>query len=121
MRSLVGLVVAATLALHGSARADEADDLATQGEELARRAEYAQAIEKFKAADRARPRALHACMIGLAYLRRQLWPQAEVFLARCRKRAVGTDTLPEWMADAEAQLTTQLASAPVTAVEIIVK
>ena len=118
MRFLVGAVV---LALAGSARADEADDLVAQGDDLARRAEYAQAIEKFKAADRVRPRATHACMIGLAYLRRQLWPQAEVFLARCRKRAVASDPLPEWMEDAEAQLAAQLKAAPVTAVEIVVQ
>jgi hypothetical protein len=109
------------LALAGTVRADEADDLVAQGDELARRAEYAQAIEKFKAADRARPRAMHACMIGLAYLRRQLWPQAEVFLSRCRKRAVASDPLPEWMEDAESQLAAQLKAAPVTAVEIVVQ
>lgn len=118
MRFLVGAVV---LALAGSAYADEADNLVAQGDDLARRAEYAQAIEKFKAADRARPRAMHACMIGLAYLRRQLWPQAEVFLSRCRKRAIASDPLPEWMDDAESQLAMQLKAAPVTAVEIVVQ
>lgn len=119
MKSCVGVAAAAMIVLaQGAARADEADDLVTQGDELARRAEYAQAIEKFKAADRLRPRASNACMIGLAYLRRQLWPQAEVFLARCRKRATASDPLPEWMEDAESQLAKGLAAAKVTELEL---
>jgi hypothetical protein len=119
MKRCVGIAVAATIMLAApAARADEADDLVTQGDDLARRAEYAQAIEKFKAADRLRPRASNACMIGLAYLRRQLWPQAEVFLGRCQKRASASDPLPEWMDDALAQLAKGLAGAKVTELEI---
>jgi len=119
MKALVGLaVMAAVVVPPRVAGADDVDDLVAQGDDLARRAEYAQAIDKFKAADLKRPRALHACMIGLAYLRRDHWPQAEVFLGRCRKRAVASDPLPDWMDDAESQLKARLAAAPVTAVEI---
>jgi hypothetical protein len=121
MRLSSGLVAFVTLISASAARADEADELVTQGQDFARRGEYARAIETFKAADRIQARASNACMIGLAYLRRNLYPQAEVFLARCRKRASEADPLPEWMTEAESQLSAQLASAPVTAVEIVVQ
>src|ERR1700733_8442606 len=87
-----------------SARADEVSDLEARGEQLAKSSEYTQAIAAFKAADLRRPRAVHACMIGLAYLRRELWPQAELFLASCEKRASPGDQPPGWIDAAEHQL-----------------
>jgi len=113
--ALVGVV----LALSSTARADDIDDLVTAGEALAKTAEYTRAIEMFKVADAKRPRAKHACLIGLAYTRRELWPQAELFLSLCRARATPDDPLPEWIDAAEASLTTKLAAihaAPITIV-----
>ncbi|MCX5742235.1 MAG: hypothetical protein NT062_07045 [Proteobacteria bacterium] len=110
------LVVAATPTW--ADEADEADDLVAQGNELARNRDFAQAIEKFKAADRARPRVQNICMIGLANLRRQHLAQAEVYLERCRSRVAADDPAPEWLADAEAQLAAQLAATDVAAVDI---
>src|SRR4029079_11617073 len=87
------LVLQATALL---AHADEVDDLEAKGEELAKQNEYTQAITVFKQADAKRPRAAHACMIGLAYMRREAWPQAELFLALCEKRAAPGDQPPDW-------------------------
>jgi hypothetical protein len=67
------LVIAAVARL---AHADDVADLEKRGQELAKQNEYTQAIDAFKRADRLAPRAAHACMIGLAYLRREMWPQA---------------------------------------------
>ncbi|MEO8699296.1 MAG: hypothetical protein ABI867_04605 [Kofleriaceae bacterium] len=116
--------VLALVVLLGSvrlARADDSERAATlrgRGDELARRGEYADAIAAFKAADRASPRAAHACLIALAYLRRSLWPQAELYLARCERRRTASDPIPEWIDDARAQLAAGLAAAPVTTVEV---
>jgi hypothetical protein len=75
------------------------------------------AIEAFKAADAKRPRAKHACLIALAYTRRELWAEAELFLSICRQRATASDPLPTWITTAEAELRDKLAlagAAPVT-------
>ena len=106
------------LAAASPARADEATDLVDQGNELARHRDYAPAIEKFKAADRLRPRAQNVCMIGLAYLRRQHLAQAEVYFGRCRARANAADPAPEWLTDAETALATQIASSELAAIDL---
>jgi hypothetical protein len=113
------LAILAVLARTASAD-DAADDLVAQGEEAARNGDYTRSIVMFKAADVRAPRALNACMIGLAYLRRELWPQAEVFFADCRRRSTAADALPEWLPDAEQQLATKLASLEVAPVQIVV-
>jgi hypothetical protein len=100
------------------ARADEVDDLEAKGQELAKQNEYTQAITVFKQADAKRPRAAHACMIGLAYMRREAWPQAELFLALCEKRAVPGDQPPDWIDEAEKQLAQKLSAAQIPAVTI---
>jgi hypothetical protein len=104
----------------GVARADDVDDLVARGEAYGKDGEWTKAIDAFKAADAQRPRAQHACLIGLAYTRRELWPQAELFLARCRQRATTDDPAPEWIADAEATLTQKLAGVNAVAVTITV-
>jgi hypothetical protein len=107
------------LVLHASvARADEVDDLVAKGEELAKQSEFTQAIATFKQADAKRPRAAHACMIGLAYMRREAWPQAELFLALCEKRALPGDQPPDWIDEAEKQLAQKLSAAQIPAVTI---
>jgi hypothetical protein len=118
-RVIALLVVLASSPAH--AEETEAQKLATQGEELARTGEYTRAIDAFKAADKIEKRARHACMIGLAYLRRELWPQAELFFETCKARASISDPLPDWFQDAIAQLVEKLAGTTVSAVTIRVK
>jgi hypothetical protein len=117
--SCAGVTIA--VALGSAARADGVDDLVARGQELAKQAEWSQAITLFKQADAQRPRAQHACMIGLAYTRRELWAQAELYFARCHQRASDTDPLPDWLGDAEAQLAAKLAGAGIEPVSIAVE
>jgi hypothetical protein len=101
-----------------SSRADDTADLVTRGQELAKQGAWSQAITAFKQADAAEPRAQNACFIGLAYLRRELWAQAELYFARCHDRAKAADPLPDWAAEAEAQLATKLRDENVAAITI---
>jgi hypothetical protein len=105
------------------ARADAAADaeaakLVAEGEELARKLEWSRAIERFKRADALVQRARHACLIGLAYHRRELFSQAEIFLALCHERATATDPEPAWLADTEQELNAKLTTLDVAAVDI---
>jgi hypothetical protein len=102
------------------ARADDIDDLVAKGQALAQQAEWTQAIAAFKQADAKRPRAANACMIGLAYTRRELWAQAELFFARCHERAKDGDPLPDWLGDAETQLAAKEAGAGAAAITLAV-
>ena len=116
------VVVAVAVALAaGSARADDVDDLVARGEELAKAGEWSRAIDAFKAADAVRPRAKHACLVGLAYTRRELWAEAELFLSICHQRATAADPLPEWIDEADRQLRDKLALAGAAAVTIDVQ
>jgi hypothetical protein len=103
-----------------AARADAVDDLVAKGEDHAKKSEYSLAIEAFKQADHERPRAKHACMIALAYTRRELWPQAEIFFDLCHQRATATDPLPTWIGAAEKQLADKLAQVTIAAVTVVV-
>jgi hypothetical protein len=100
------------------AHAETAANLAAHGEQLAKEGRLTEAIEAFKKADRIEPRARHACLIALAYIRRELWPQAEVFLTTCHDRASDDDPLPDWVPLADKQLVERLAQAQVAAVAI---
>lgn len=112
----------AWLALHATpARADEAQPHVDRGEELAREGRLTEAIQEFKRADAIEPRASNACLIALAYIRRELWPQAEVFLTTCHDRAKPSDPLPDWVALAEQQLANRLENAHVARVTILVE
>jgi tetratricopeptide (TPR) repeat protein len=95
-----------------AARAEPAEDLQAEGEQAAKAGNYAEAIDKFKAADRLEPRAIHACLISLAYTRRNLWPQAEIFRDKCHviATAIG-EQLPEWSAAADDQIEKAIAKA----------
>ncbi len=114
MRVLALVLVTAT----SVASADpSAPDLQAQGEQLAKDGRFSEAIDAFKAADKLQPTASHACLIALAYTRRELWSQAEIFLARCHERATPADPLPDWVPVAEQQIQERLATAnaaPVT-------
>ncbi|HEY5927937.1 MAG TPA: hypothetical protein VIV11_39895 [Kofleriaceae bacterium] len=111
-------IVTAGLLVAVPARADERDDLQAKGEQLAKDGRYGDAIDAFKAADRIQPRAIHACLIALAYTRRENWPQAEVFLSICNERASAGDPLPDWVPIANEQIKQRLAAANVAAVTI---
>ena len=96
--------------LAATASADVADSLSARGEQLAKVGRLSEAIVAFKEADAVSPRARHACLIGLAYLRRRAWSQAELFLSSCRERASATDPMPEWLDLVEQELRTELAA-----------
>jgi hypothetical protein len=115
------VVVIAVLLASSRARADDVDDLVAKGQELAKQSEWTQAIATFKQADAHRTRTLHACMIALAYTRRELWPQAELYFTRCHARANAADPLPDWAAEAEATLASKIAGAniPVLTISVV--
>jgi hypothetical protein len=95
-----------------------APELQAKGEDLAKQGHFTEAIDAFKQADKIEPSATHACLIALAYTRRELWPQAEVWLALCQVRANAKDPLPEWAAAEQDQINERLAAANVAPVEI---
>jgi hypothetical protein len=101
-----------------TASADDNADLVARGQDLARQGAWSQAITAFKQADAQQPRAQNACFIGLAYLRRELWAQAELYFAKCHERASAGDPLPDWAAQAEAQLATKLRDENVAAITL---
>ena len=104
-----------------SADGESAETFRARGEQLAKDGRYSEAIDAFKQAERLEPRARHACLIALAYTRRELWPQAEIFLDQCESRATAADPLPEWVPVAKQQLAERLAAVNVAAVEIKVE
>lgn len=92
-----------------------------RGEQLAKDGRYTEAIDAFKAAERIEPRARHSCLIALAYIRRELWPQAEIFLEQCESRATQADPVPEWVPTAKQQLAERLSTVNVAPVSIRVE
>ena len=118
---VIGTVAAVWLPLSMTAstvQADTAAERVAAGEQLAKEGRLTEAIESFKAADKLEQRAKHACLIALAYIRRELWPQAEIFMTRCHQRATAGDPVPDWAALAEKQMNERLSSAKVSAVHI---
>jgi hypothetical protein len=112
---VVSLVLAASVA-----RAETREELQGRGEERAKEGRYAEAIAAFKAADRIEERASHACLIALAYTRREMWPQAELFLALCHGRKKAGEVLPDWVPLADEQIRQRLSEASVSPVTIAV-
>ena len=102
----------------GVARADTAAELVTKGEVLAKDRRFSEAIDTFKAADKLEPRAHHACLIALAYTRRELWTQAEIWLAACQQRATADDPVPDWFDEVTQQIAERLATANAAAISI---
>jgi hypothetical protein len=107
--------------LSGVAHADSIDDLQASGEQLARDGRYGDAIAKFKEANHLEPRPIFACLIALAYTRKENWPQAELFLSQCRERQSAGTQLPDWVPEAENQIKEKLAAAGLVAVTISVR
>ncbi len=80
-------------------RAD-ADRLMNEGMALGRAGNNLEAIRRFRAAEALLPRFQDDCNIGLAWARLQQWARAELYLSRCRERAVAeraVDQLPAWV------------------------
>jgi hypothetical protein len=116
-----GLTVV-TAVLVGSAShasAETSAELQQRGEAYAADGRFSEAIDAFKAADRIEQTTGHACLIALAYERRELWPQAEMFLDLCNKRASIADPQPDWATSAVQLIRDRLANANVAAVEIL--
>ena len=113
------LVVAIVLATPAAVRAQPtAAELQAAGEQAAKQGEYDKAIDDFKKADRIEPKAAHACLIALAYARRNLWPQAEIFRTVCHARATASDPLPPWIGTADKQIDDAIASETLAAITI---
>ena len=112
----VAWIAAATTA-HAQPATPDAE-LVARGEELARSGEFSRAIVAFKQADKLHASAANACRIGLAYTRRELWSQAELFFARCKDRATAADPPPPWLAAAETALTAKLAEIDAAPIDV---
>jgi hypothetical protein len=117
VRWLGALVI---VGLAASAHAEPADDLRAEGEQLAKAGRYTEAIVAFKKSNALKPRATSSCLIGLAYTRRELWPQAEIMIDRCKRDANADDPPPEWLPALEKELAQRLATIGVAAVTISV-
>jgi hypothetical protein len=100
-----------------TAHAETRDELQARGEALGREGRWGEAIRAFKSADQLEHRPIHACLIALAYTRREAWPQAEVFLSRCLEPNSG-ETLPDWVPEAQKLIETRLKSEPLSEVTI---
>jgi hypothetical protein len=117
VRLRLGVVIAVVMVMAAvRAQADPIADDVTRGEELGRQGDWSRAIDAFKAADARAPRAKHACLIGLAYSRRELWAEAELFFALCEQRASPADPLPDWLPDAKQQLDAKLSASNASAI-----
>lgn len=95
--------------------------LQKQGEQLAKDGQFAEAIDAFKAADSYQPTTELACLIGLAYGRRNLYGQAELFFDLCHERAETGDRVPSWVAKVEAQFRERLETTKLARITIKVK
>jgi hypothetical protein len=120
VRRLVVVIAATCVAVPAFADPSESE-LQTRGQALAKDGRYTEAIDAFKAADKVALRASHACLIALAYTRRELWSQAELWLSTCHERVAPGDGLPEWAAELENTLRQRLATQNVAAIEIKVE
>lgn len=109
------------LGVSATAHASTPEELVVEGQQLAAAGEYTRAIQKFKEADAIEPTAEHACLIGLAYTRRELWSQAELFFDRCKERTKAGDPPPAWANEAIETLATKLSSTGIAAIDIRVE
>lgn len=115
------LLVTGACVLHTApAWADAAASLQKRGEQLAKDGQFGEAIDAFKAADAEAPTAERACLIALAYGRRNLYGQAELFFDLCHRRADAGEVMPSWVAGVEKQFRERLDGANLTPVTIVV-
>jgi hypothetical protein len=116
------IVIAGCCCLSTLASAEpNAPELQAQGEDLAKQGRFTEAIDAFKSADKIEQTATHACLIALAYTRRELWPQAEIWLSMCQIRANPKDPLPDWASTEQDQIDQRLAAANIAPVKIVVE
>ena len=101
------------------AHAETADELVAQGQELARQGRIGDALERFRAADAAEPRAVHSCLIGLAYLRGGALGNAALSFLACHRRAQATP-LPAWVDKEERDLAQRLTASDLGTVTLTV-
>ncbi len=93
-----------------------ADRLVLEGVKLGEAGRYEAAIAKFKDAEARFPRPIHQCNIGLAYTLWRRWPEALVYLDRCR--AQSTEPLPAWVSEHTDVATTALEAGRFAPVEV---
>ena len=118
----LAIVIAGLCVVVPAARAQpSADQLRTDGEQLAKDGRFTEAITAFKASNKLHVRATNYCLIGLAYTRRELWSQAEIMIDLCKKNATAEDPLPDWLPALEQTLAERLASADVAPIELVVE
>ena len=116
------MIACIVLGSSGVARAELTDvELEARGEALAKSGRYAEAIDAFKAADHIHMRAHHACLIALGYARRDLWFQAEIWLATCHERARPDDPVPEWDATLDQQIASHFTDPGIAPVVIAIE
>jgi hypothetical protein len=109
------VAIAFVLCSSASALAETRDGLQARGERLGREGKWTDAVHAFKAAEKLEHRAIHACLIALAHARREVWPEAALYLARCHEHP--GEPLPEWVPEAEQLIRQHLAElAPITVV-----
>jgi hypothetical protein len=108
-----------SLVMASTAHAETAEELRIHGEALAKNGRFSEAIDAFKAAERKEHRSRHACLIGLAYERREAYSQAELYLAACKAGASSVDPLPEWAPEAFRVLEEALAQQKLVAVMVM--
>ena len=122
MRGFVGVTAFALLLASRPAAADQvADDLRARGEQLAKEGRLTEAIDSFKASNKLSQRATNYCLIGLAYTRRELWPQAEVMIDRCKRLATPGDPLPDWLPELDKVLAKRLSEVEIAPIELVVE
>lgn len=97
----------ACLAVGSAAHADEAARLVQEGEALGQQKQYAAALERFRAADAARPDPVHHCWIAISTLRLGRAGEAELHLGRC---LTAPSPRPPWVELAQQEIRRAVAS-----------
>lgn len=120
MGSRAFLVASAWAAMVVTAWADDPAALQRRGEQLAKDGQFGEAIDAFKAADAIEPTAERACLVALAYSRRNLYGQAELFFDLCHRRETSSDRIPDWVSAVERRFRARLDAANLARVTIVV-
>jgi hypothetical protein len=110
------LAAVPNVAMADSTAESKAAAMRTKAQGFAAQGRYSEAIDAFKAADMLDPNPIDACSISLAYARRELWPQTELWLDRCHAEGKA-GAAPDWVSELERLLSDRIASlgiAPVT-------